>query len=92
MALFGSLMDGELAAAVAKDLAWLADAMGEARNWDVFMDETLPALRAMVVDDQIVVRPMMNLTLGFDHRLVDGALADQYLAAVKRNLETWSEE
>jgi len=34
-----------------KDLAWLADAMGEARNWDVFMDETLPALRAMVVDD-----------------------------------------
>ena len=48
--------------------------------------------RAVVVDDQIVVRPMMNLTLGFDHRLVDGALADQYLAAVKRNLETWSEE
>ena len=48
--------------------------------------------RAAVVDDQIVVRPMMNLTLGFDHRLVDGALADQYLAAVKRNLETWSEE
>ena len=48
--------------------------------------------RPVVVDDQIVVRPMMNLTLGFDHRLVDGALADQYLAAVKRNLETWSEE
>ena len=48
--------------------------------------------RAVVVDDQIVVRPTMNLTLGFDHRLVDGALADQYLAAVKRNLETWSEE
>ncbi|MDO8794305.1 MAG: dihydrolipoamide acetyltransferase family protein [Vicinamibacterales bacterium] len=48
--------------------------------------------RPAVVDDQIVVRPMMNLTLGFDHRLVDGALADQYLAAVKRNLETWSEE
>lgn len=48
--------------------------------------------RPAVVDDQIVVRPMMNLTLGFDHRLVDGALADQYLASVKRNLETWSEE
>ena len=48
--------------------------------------------RPVVVDDEIVVRPMMNLTLGFDHRLVDGALADQYLAAVKRNLETWSEE
>ena len=48
--------------------------------------------RPAVVDDQIVVRPMMNLTLGFDHRLVDGALADHYLAAVKRNLETWSEE
>ena len=47
--------------------------------------------RPVVVDGQIAVRPMMNLTLGFDHRLVDGALADQYLAAVKRNLETWSE-
>ena len=48
--------------------------------------------RPVVVNDQIVVGLMMNLTLGFDHRLVDGALADQYLAAVKRNLETWSEE
>ena len=48
--------------------------------------------RAAVVDDQIAVRPMMNLMMGFDHRLIDGALADQYLAAVKQALQTWSEE
>jgi pyruvate dehydrogenase E2 component (dihydrolipoamide acetyltransferase) len=45
-----------------------------------------------VVNDQIAVRPMMNLTLGFDHRLIDGALADQYLSAVKASLENWNEE
>jgi 2-oxoglutarate dehydrogenase E2 component (dihydrolipoamide succinyltransferase) len=48
--------------------------------------------RPAVVNDAIAVRPMMNLTLGFDHRLIDGALADQYLAAVKKSLETWNEE
>ena len=48
--------------------------------------------RPAVVDDRIVVRPMMNITLGFDHRLIDGALADQYLSAVKKALETWNEE
>ncbi len=48
--------------------------------------------RPAVVNDAIAVRPMMNLTLGFDHRLIDGALADQYLAAVKTSLETWNEE
>jgi pyruvate dehydrogenase E2 component (dihydrolipoamide acetyltransferase) len=48
--------------------------------------------RPVVVEDRIMVRPMMNLTLGFDHRIIDGAVADQFLAAVKRTLETWSEE
>ncbi|MBM3778211.1 MAG: 2-oxo acid dehydrogenase subunit E2 [Acidimicrobiia bacterium] len=45
--------------------------------------------RPAVVHDAIAIRPMMHLTLGFDHRLVDGVVADRYLGAVKRALETW---
>ncbi|HEX2311572.1 MAG TPA: dihydrolipoamide acetyltransferase family protein, partial [Vicinamibacterales bacterium] len=36
--------------------------------------------RAVVIDDAIAIRPMGYLTLGFDHRLVDGAVADQFMA------------
>jgi len=43
--------------------------------------------RPVVVDDQVQVRPMMNLCLSFDHRVVDGAPAAQYLARVKEMLE-----
>ena len=43
--------------------------------------------RAVVVDDAIGIRPMAYLTLGYDHRLVDGAVADQFLAQVKETLE-----
>jgi 2-oxoglutarate dehydrogenase E2 component (dihydrolipoamide succinyltransferase) len=43
--------------------------------------------RAVVVDDGIAIRMMAYLTLGFDHRLVDGAVADQFMADVKQNLE-----
>ena len=43
--------------------------------------------RAVVVDDAIGIRPMAYLTLGFDHRLIDGAIADQFLSRVKRTLE-----
>jgi len=43
--------------------------------------------RAVVVDDAIGIRPMGYLTLGYDHRLVDGAVADQFLAQVKDTLE-----
>jgi pyruvate dehydrogenase E2 component (dihydrolipoamide acetyltransferase) len=43
--------------------------------------------RAIVIDDAIAIRPMGYLTLGFDHRLVDGAVADQFMAQVKRQLE-----
>ena len=35
--------------------------------------------RAVVVNDAIGIRPMGYLTLGYDHRLVDGAMADQFL-------------
>jgi pyruvate dehydrogenase E2 component (dihydrolipoamide acetyltransferase) len=43
--------------------------------------------RAVVVDDAIGIRPMGYLTLGYDHRLVDGAVADQFLSRVKETLE-----
>jgi pyruvate/2-oxoglutarate dehydrogenase complex dihydrolipoamide acyltransferase (E2) component len=45
--------------------------------------------RPVVVDDAIGIRPMAYLTLGYDHRLIDGAVADQYMSAVKRQLENW---
>jgi pyruvate dehydrogenase E2 component (dihydrolipoamide acetyltransferase) len=43
-------------------------------------------------NDSIAIRSVIHLTLGYDHRLIDGAVADQFMAQVKRNLETWSEE
>ncbi len=43
--------------------------------------------RAVVVNDAIGIRPMGYLTLGYDHRLVDGATADQFLATLKQTLE-----
>ena len=43
--------------------------------------------RPVVVDDGIAIRTMAYLTLGFDHRLIDGAVADQFMADIKQNLE-----
>jgi 2-oxoglutarate dehydrogenase E2 component (dihydrolipoamide succinyltransferase) len=43
--------------------------------------------RPVVVDDAIGIRLMGFLTLGYDHRLVDGAVADQFMADVKKGLE-----
>ena len=45
--------------------------------------------RPVVVGDTIVIRPMAYLTLGFDHRLIDGAVADEFLSRVKGTLENW---
>ncbi len=45
--------------------------------------------RVVVVDDAIAIRPMAYLTLGFDHRVIDGAVADQFLAEIKRTIEGW---
>ncbi len=42
--------------------------------------------------DSIAIRSVVHLTLGYDHRLIDGAVADQFMAMVKKNIETWSEE
>ncbi|MGI9247273.1 MAG: 2-oxoglutarate dehydrogenase complex dihydrolipoyllysine-residue succinyltransferase [Steroidobacteraceae bacterium] len=43
--------------------------------------------RPVVVDGQIVVRPMMYLALSYDHRIIDGKEAVQFLVAVKESLE-----
>jgi pyruvate dehydrogenase E2 component (dihydrolipoamide acetyltransferase) len=43
--------------------------------------------RAVVIDDMIGIRVMGYLTLGYDHRLVDGAVADQFMADLKRSIE-----
>ena len=42
--------------------------------------------------DSIAIRSVVHLTLGYDHRIIDGAIADQFMAAVKKTLETWSED
>jgi 2-oxoglutarate dehydrogenase E2 component (dihydrolipoamide succinyltransferase) len=45
--------------------------------------------RPVVVDDAIAIRTMAYLTLGYDHRLVDGAVADQFMSDVKQQLENF---
>ncbi len=46
----------------------------------------------VVIDDAIAIRSVMYLSLSFDHRLIDGALGDQFTAKIKTVLENWSEE
>lgn len=43
-------------------------------------------------NDSIAIRPMMNLCLSYDHRLVDGAYAAPFMRDVRTNLETWDED
>jgi 2-oxoglutarate dehydrogenase E2 component (dihydrolipoamide succinyltransferase) len=43
--------------------------------------------RPVVIEDMIAIRLMGYLTLGYDHRLVDGAVADQFMADVKKGIE-----
>ena len=45
--------------------------------------------RPVVVDDAVAVRPMAYLSLGYDHRLIDGAVADQFMSLVKLAIEDW---
>ena len=52
------------------------------RPW-VIQDET--------GQDVIAIRPMMNLTLTYDHRLIDGALAGRFLRDLREKLQTWDE-
>ncbi len=43
-------------------------------------------------NDSIAIRSLVHLTLGYDHRVIDGAVADQFMALVKKTLESWGEE
>ncbi len=45
--------------------------------------------RPVVIDDMIGIRLMGYLTLGYDHRLIDGAVADQFMADVKKGIENF---
>ena len=47
--------------------------------------------RPVVVDDAIAIRSMVYLTLSYDHRVVDGAVAHQFMGKVKHTLEDWTE-
>jgi pyruvate dehydrogenase E2 component (dihydrolipoamide acetyltransferase) len=47
--------------------------------------------RPVVINDSIAIRSMCYVTLSYDHRVVDGAIAHQFLHKVKETLETWSE-
>ena len=46
--------------------------------------------RVVVIDDAIAIRPMVYLSFAFDHRILDGASADTFLAKVKETLENWA--
>ena len=43
-------------------------------------------------NDSIAIRSLVHLTLGYDHRVIDGAVADQFMSLVKKTLENWSED
>ncbi len=43
-------------------------------------------------NDSIAIRSVVHLTLGYDHRLIDGAIADQFMAYLKKVMENWSED
>ena len=43
-------------------------------------------------NDSIAIRSMMHLSIGYDHRIIDGAVADQFMMEVKKFLEGWNEE
>ena len=45
--------------------------------------------RAVVIEDTIAIRSMVNISMSWDHRTIDGEIATRFLARVKQNLETW---
>jgi len=47
--------------------------------------------RPVVINDAIAIRSMVYLSLSYDHRVVDGAIAHQFMTHVKRTLENWTE-
>ena len=68
----------------------------EERQWGVAVQSKFLGVgsvdkRVVVVDDMIAVRPMCYLTLGYDHRLIDGADAGRFLQALKERLQDFDE-
>ncbi|HTZ73683.1 MAG TPA: dihydrolipoamide acetyltransferase family protein [Candidatus Aquilonibacter sp.] len=47
--------------------------------------------RPVVIDDAIAIRTMVYLTISYDHRVVDGAAAHQFMAKIRHVLENWTE-
>jgi pyruvate dehydrogenase E2 component (dihydrolipoamide acetyltransferase) len=47
--------------------------------------------RPVVRDDAIAIRTMVYMTISYDHRVVDGAVAHQFLHHIKKTLENWTE-
>lgn len=45
--------------------------------------------RVKVIDDAIAIRPLAYVSFTFDHRILDGASADYFVAAFKQHIETW---
>ena len=48
--------------------------------------------RPVVIDDAIAIRHMAYLSLGYDHRIIDGAVADEFMSHIKHTLEHWNIE
>jgi pyruvate/2-oxoglutarate dehydrogenase complex dihydrolipoamide acyltransferase (E2) component len=48
--------------------------------------------RPVVIGDAIAIRRMAYLTLGYDHRIIDGAVADQFMSKLKSMLENFPDE
>jgi 2-oxoglutarate dehydrogenase E2 component (dihydrolipoamide succinyltransferase) len=47
--------------------------------------------RPVVRDDAIAIRHMVYLSISYDHRVVDGVVAEQFMAKIKKTLENWEE-
>ena len=45
--------------------------------------------RPVVLDDTITIRLRAYMTIGYDHRVIDGAIADQFMQVVKKTIENW---
>jgi 2-oxoglutarate dehydrogenase E2 component (dihydrolipoamide succinyltransferase) len=45
--------------------------------------------RPVVVDDAVTVRLRAYMTIGYDHRVIDGAIADEFMQVVKKTIENW---
>ena len=46
--------------------------------------------RPVAIDEAVAIRPMMNLTMSFDHRIIDGLAASKFLNAVQSGIEDWT--